>query len=60
MKIKDMTNVQLLLAYDNALCLSMDYPESETRAKRWKRLQEELGRRLGMTAEEIEKVWANR
>ena len=60
MKIKDMTNIQLLLAYENALGDSMKYPESITRAKRWKRLQEELCKRLVMTAEEIETVWNNR
>lgn len=60
MKIKDMTNTQLLLAYENALCDSMENPESETRAKRWKRLFEEVGKRMGMTAEEIEETWAYR
>lgn len=60
MKVKDMTNTQLLLAYENALCDSMKNPESETRAKRWKRLFEEVGKRMGMTAEEIEETWANR
>lgn len=60
MKIKEMTNVQLLMAYENAMADSMNYPESVTRAKRWKRLLEEVGKRMGMTAEEIEKTWENR
>ena len=60
MKIKDMTNVQLLLAYENALALSMKLPKSDARAKRWNKLMEEVGKRLGMTASEIETVWDNR
>lgn len=60
MKIKEMTNVQLLLAYENAIADSMNYPESVTRAKRWKRLLEEVGKRIGMTSEEIVRTWENR
>ena len=60
MKIKDMTNIQLLLAYENALALSMKLPESDARAKRWYKLLEEVGNRLGMTTSEIETVWENR
>lgn len=46
MKIKDMTNVQLLLAYENAIALSMKLPESDARTKRWHKLLEEVGKRL--------------
>ena len=60
MKTKDMTNIQLLLAYENALCDSIKYPDSNEKGKRWKRLQGEVGKRMGMTAEEIEETWAYR
>ena len=60
MRIKEMTNVQLLLAYENALFLAKDNLGANTRIERWRKLQEEVCKRLGMTDEEIRTVWNSR
>lgn len=57
MRLKDMTNVQLLVTLQNRLFDSAKNPESARKAADYKKALEELGRRLNMTAEEIETVY---
>lgn len=57
MDLKDMTNTQLLITYEHRLFDSAKNPQSVRKASDYKKALEELGRRLGMTQEEIETVF---
>lgn len=56
MKMKDLTNAELMRQYVLACMKTIKYPNNNLAANNYDKLLVELGKRLGLTKEEIEKI----